>query len=163
MNFPPDIRHSTRHFPPKSQPCTTSLNTKTRQFRPQFRMRDHQNCVTIFPPKIVNCEIFSPILEKATISPRFPPISPRLTSEPSFSSARGSSVVDVVVVVVEVVAILNFGLVFSAAETAWTSSIPARWESSRKIDRWADYRGALRSGGDFPRLPRRRRSRVFQI
>lgn len=30
----------------------------------------------------------------------------------------------VVVVVVEVVAILNFGLVLSAAETAWANSIP---------------------------------------
>lgn len=33
-------------------------------------------------------------------------------------------VVDVVVVVVEVVAILNFGLALSAAETAWAKSIP---------------------------------------
>lgn len=30
----------------------------------------------------------------------------------------------VVVVVVEVVAILNFGLVLSAAETAWANNIP---------------------------------------
>jgi len=32
----------------------------------------------------------------------------------------------VVVVVVEVVAILNFGLVLSAAETAWANSIPKK-------------------------------------
>lgn len=47
----------------------------------------------------------------------------------SFSSTWGSSVV-VVVVDVEVVAILNFGLALSAAETAWTNNIPYRASSS---------------------------------
>jgi len=44
-------------------------------------------------------------------------------------------VVVVVVVVVDVVAILNFGLVLSAAETAWTNSIPKMCKNSDFVKR----------------------------